>query len=71
MQDDDAQSLLCNAMQSLAVSPSSPNSVPSSPSATPGRRKKYYVVSAGKRAGVFDNWFVYFFFISVLLFIRV
>jgi hypothetical protein len=62
LQDGDA---LCSAMDSLAFSPTPPNSVPSSPSATPGRHKKYYVVSVGKCAGVFDNWFVRLVFISL------
>lgn len=51
-------------MGSLSVSsslPSLPNLDPSSTSTTPGKRKKYYVVTAGRCAGVFDNWFVYFF----------
>jgi hypothetical protein len=66
LQDSDAQSSLCNSMFSLSVSSNPSNPVPSSPSATPGRGQKYYVVSVGKCSGVFDNWFALYFFLSRL-----
>jgi Caulimovirus viroplasmin len=53
-------------MLSLSVSSNPSNSVPSSPSTTPGRGKKYYVVSVGKCTGVFNNWFTLYFFLSRL-----
>src|SRR6266852_5319269 len=41
-----------------------------SPFTTPGKRRKYYVVSAGKRTGVFDNWLYYLFsFLSYDLYV--
>ena len=61
-------------MASLIVSSSSRNpglSVSSFPS--PGRRRKYYVVSVGKRTGVFDNWSVllsYLLLRDLFIFIR-
>jgi hypothetical protein len=57
-QDNDDEGLI-SAMGSLIVS--SPPRKPAplvSPRTTPGKRQKYYVVSAGKRTGVFDSWFV-------------
>ncbi|KAM6497207.1 hypothetical protein JOM56_007680, partial [Amanita muscaria] len=36
----------------------SPSRLRLSETTTPGKRKKYYVVSAGKCTGVYDNWHV-------------
>jgi hypothetical protein len=49
-------------MLSLSFSSNFPTPVSSSPPATPTRRKTYYVVSAGRCTGVFDNWFVSYLF---------
>lgn len=58
LQDNDAQSSLCDSMCSLSVTSTSSTSVPPSPPASPRNRKtKYYVISAGKCVSVFDDWF--------------
>ena len=52
--------VLISAMASLVVSSSSKKpSLPVSAFTSSVRRRKYYVVSVGKRTGVFDNWFVH------------
>lgn len=46
-------------MASFTISESPPpkkSAHTTSPFTTPGRRRKYYVVSAGKCTGVFDSW---------------
>jgi hypothetical protein len=53
-QYNDDEALIC-AMASIAVS-SPPTPVPTI--TTPGKGGKHYVVSVGRRTGVFDNWFV-------------
>lgn len=46
-------------MASLVVaSPLRKLTTPASPTTSPRKHKKYYVVSAGKRTGVFDSWYV-------------
>jgi hypothetical protein len=64
MLQDNADQVLISAMTSLVVSSSSRTpalpipAFPISSFASPGRRRKFYVVSVGKRTGVFDNWSV-------------
>ncbi|KAF8501151.1 hypothetical protein F5888DRAFT_1632916 [Russula emetica] len=63
--EDNSEELICRAMTSFVISlPLTPALRKSavhttSPFTPPGRRQKYYVVSAGKRTGVFDSWLPY------------
>ncbi|KAI0245297.1 hypothetical protein BJV78DRAFT_1139590, partial [Lactifluus subvellereus] len=54
------EALICRAMMSLIVSSTSSKPAPlTSPFTSPGKHRKYYVISAGKRTGVFDSWLPY------------
>jgi hypothetical protein len=58
-QENDTDGVLITAMASLVVSSSPRKTVfPVSSLRSPGRRRKFYVVSVGKRTGVFESWFV-------------
>ena len=68
-QDNNDQALV-SAMSSLVVSPSpkKPTPRPLVPlRTTPVRNRKYYLVSVGKRTGVFDSWLVPISFIIAVL----
>ncbi|KAF8498959.1 hypothetical protein F5888DRAFT_1802375 [Russula emetica] len=60
--EDNSEELICRAMTLFVISsPLTPAPRKSavhttSPFTPPGRQQKYYVVSAGKRTGVFDSW---------------
>jgi hypothetical protein len=61
MFQDNNEELVCRAMASFVIS-SPPTLAPRKLThttalfTTPERQQKYYVVSAGKRTGVFDSW---------------